>query len=207
VVLAHCNSLAAEDIELFGAQGVGIAVVPFTNENIVNGPCPAVELLKAGANVTISTDGTAPYCSYDLFKEIGRAMWTQWERFDVQRMLPPGKALRMVTIDAARALGLGDQIGSLEPGKRADIILVDFNRPHLVPSTAIARLLAFYVNGNDVHTVIVDGKVLMEDRQVKSVDQDAVLKMARREAARAFERFDVEPYLEESDDFWEGWTY
>jgi cytosine/adenosine deaminase-related metal-dependent hydrolase len=134
-------------------------------------------------------------------------MWTQWERFDVQRMLPPGKALRMVTIDAARALGLGERIGSLEPGKRADVILVDFNRPHLVPSTAIARLLAFYVNGNDVETVIVDGRVLMEDGQVVTVDQDQVLERARRAAARAFERFDVEPYLEESEDFWEGWTY
>jgi len=207
VVLAHCNDLTEAEVRLLGEQEVNVALVPFTAENIVYGPCPAIELLQAGANVTISTDGTAPYCSYDLFKEISRAMWAQWSRFGDYRLLPPGKALRMVTIDAARALGLDDQIGSLEVGKRADIILLDFQRPHLVPDSTVPRLLAFYVNGNDVDTVLVDGRILMQDRKVLTVDEGAIIEMARQEAERAFERFDVAPYLEMGPDFWLGWRH
>jgi cytosine/adenosine deaminase-related metal-dependent hydrolase len=207
VVLAHCNDLAEDEVRVLGEEGVNVALVPFTAENIVHGVCPAIELLQAGANVTISTDGTAPYCSYDLFKEISRAMWAQWTRLNDFRLLPPGKALRMVTIDAARALGLDDQIGSLEVGKRADIILVDMNRPHLVPRSTVPRLLAFYANGNDVDTVLVDGKVLMQDRQVLSVDVGAILDGAREAADRAFSRFDVSPYLETDEDFWLGWRH
>jgi len=207
VTLAHCNGLAEEEVRVLGEEGVGIAVVPFTHENILYGPCPVIELLQAGANVTISTDGTAPYSSYDLFKEVSRAMWTQWTRFGNQRVLPAGKALRMVTLDAARALGLDNLIGSLEPGKRADIILVDFSRPHLIPEASVPRLLAFYVSGNDVDTVLVDGEVLMQDRKVRSVDEEAVMEMARGEAARAFARFDISPYLEINEDFWQGWRY
>jgi len=207
VVLAHCNGLAEDEVRLLGEEGVNVALVPFTAENIVHGPCPAVELLQAGANVTISTDGTAPYCSYDLFKEISRAMWAQWTRLGDFRLIPAGKALRMVTIDAARALGLDDQIGSLEIGKRADIILVDMNKAHLVPDSTVPRLLAFYANGNDVDTVLVDGKVLMQDRKVLSVDEESVLEGAREAAARAFARFDVSPYLETNENFWLGWRH
>ena len=207
VVLAHCNGLAEDEVRTLGEEGVNVALVPFTAENIVHGVCPAVELLQAGANVTISTDGTAPYCSYDLFKEISRAMWAQWTRFGDFRLIPAGKALRMVTIDAARALGLDDQVGSLEMGKRADIILVDMNRPHLVPDSMVPRLLAFYANGNDVDTVLVDGKMLMQGRKILSVDEASVLEGAREAAARAFARFDVSPYLETDESFWLGWRH
>lgn len=207
VAFAHSNGLAEEEIETLGRHHTGICVVPFTHENIYYGPCPVIELLQAGANVTISTDGTAPYASYDLFKDISRAIWTQWMRFEDQSLLPPGKALRMVTIDAARALGMDHLVGSLEPNKRADIILVDFNRPHLVPSVSIPRLLAFYTNGNDVETVIVNGKILMQDRQVLSVNEKDVVQMARDEARMCFERQDISMYLKTDEKFWKGWTY
>jgi 5-methylthioadenosine/S-adenosylhomocysteine deaminase len=207
VLFAHCNGLSDVEVRVLGENRVGIAVVPFTHENILYGPCPVIELLQSGANVTISTDGTAPYCSYDLFKDISRAVWTQWTRFEDQTLLPAGRALRMVTIDAARALGVDHLTGSLEVGKRADIILVDLARPHLTPSASVPRLLAFYANGNDVDTVLVDGRVLMQDRKATSVDEDAVVGMAREEAARAFERLDISAYLEMTDSFWRGWRY
>jgi 5-methylthioadenosine/S-adenosylhomocysteine deaminase len=207
VAFAHSNGLHEEEIQVLGEAGCGICVVPFTHENILYGPCPVVELLDAGATVTISTDGTAPYCTYDLFKDISRAIWTQWMRFSSQHVLPPGKALRMVTIDAARALKLDHLVGSLEVGKRADIITVDLSRPHLTPTVAVPQLLCFYANGNDVDTVIVDGKVLMRDRKVLSVDEQAVLEMAREASARAFERFDISPYLEMDENFWGSARY
>ena len=92
-------------------------------------------------------------------------------------------------------------------GKRADIILVDLARPHLTPRVFVPRLLAFYTNGNDVDTVIVDGNILMQGRVVVSVDEAAILEMAQEEAARAFERLDISAYLETDDNFWHGWEY
>jgi cytosine/adenosine deaminase-related metal-dependent hydrolase len=207
VAFAHCNGLTQEEIETLGSQATGICAVPFTHENIYYGPCPVVELLQQGANVSISTDGTTPYCSYDLFKDISRAVWTEWMRFRDQSVLPPGKALRMVTMDAADVLGLGHLVGSLEPGKRADVILVDFNRPHLVPGTLIPRMLVFYTNGNDVESVIVDGKILMQDRRVISVDEEDVVQRAREESQKAFERQDISGYLQMDRDFWMNWRY
>jgi cytosine/adenosine deaminase-related metal-dependent hydrolase len=113
----------------------------------------------------------------------------------------------MVTIDAANVLGLGPLVGSLEPGKRADIIVVDFDRPHLLPGKLIPRLLAFYVNGNDVETVIGNGKILMQDRRVLSADQEEILEFARQQAQTAFERQDIRAYLETDKDFWMSWKY
>lgn len=207
MVLAHCNGLAPREVQVLGEQRIGIAVVPFTHENLWYGPCPVVELLQAGAVVTIATDGTAPYTSYDLLKEVPRAMWAQWSRLGDQRALPPGKALRMVTIDAARALGLDAHIGSLEPGKKADLILLNGARPHLTPLLGVPRLLAFYATGHDVDAVVVDGRILLRDGKVQSVDEEEVLAMAGEAAARAFARFDPAPYLEVDRDFWRGWRY
>ncbi len=163
-LFAHSNGLGPAEVAILGETGTGIAVVPYTHENLWYGPCPAVALLRAGANVTIATDGTAPYASYDLLRELPRAVWAQWSLLDDQAVLPPGKVLRMATIDAAHALGLGDEIGSLEVGKRADLILINLDRPHLTPQTNVPRQLVFFANGADVATVIVDGRTVLEDR-------------------------------------------
>ncbi len=207
VVIAHGNGLQESEIEVVGGTRSNVASVPSTTENISYGYAPIIELLEAGANVTISTDGSAPRFSFDLWKDIVRAMWHQWVVHGTQRVLPPGKALRMVTIDAAHALGMGDQVGSLEAGKKADVILIDFNRPHLTPKTFVPQLLTYYVNGNDVDTVLVDGKVLMEGGQILSVDVQEVIDLANEEAERALVLTDLKPYLKMGRDFWHGARY
>jgi cytosine/adenosine deaminase-related metal-dependent hydrolase len=211
-LLAHSNGLGPREVALLGESGTGIAVVPYTHENLWYGPCPAVALLRAGANVTIATDGTAPYASYDLLRELPRAVWAQWLLLDDQTVLPPGKVLRMVTIDAARALGLGDEIGSLEVGKRADLILIDLDRPHLTPHTNLPRQLLFFANGADVATVIVNGEVVLQDRHATQVDEAEILAHAAEEAQRAFARSNLPPaalapYLMMDEQFWTGWSY
>jgi cytosine/adenosine deaminase-related metal-dependent hydrolase len=207
VAFAHSNGLLPEEIEILGEKKAGICVAPYTHENLNYGVCPVIELLKSGCNVSIATDGTAPYCSYDLFKEISRAIWAQWVQYKDQSLLPPGKALRMVTIDAAKVLGLDQLTGSLEIGKRADVILVDLNQPHLTPSVMIPRLLTHYVNGKDVETVLVDGRILMENREVKCADESKILAMARKEAEKSFELIDLAPYLIMGRNFWQGYRY
>ena len=207
VLLAHCNGLAPSEIGVLGDTGTGISVVPFTHENLYYGPCPVIELLEAGAVVTITTDGTAPYTSYDLLKEVPRAIWSQWQRFEDQRVLPPGKALRMITIDAAKALGLDHEIGSIEVGKRADLTLFDLSRPHLVPNVFLPRQLAFYASGSDVDTVIVDGEVLMRHREVLCADENEIVGQARQEASRAFSMYDIGSFVKTDEGFWTGARY
>jgi 5-methylthioadenosine/S-adenosylhomocysteine deaminase len=207
VVVAHGNGLKPSEVEVIGRTRTNVATAPSTAENMWYGYPPVVELLEAGANVTISTDGSAPRFSFDLFKDIPRAMWHQWMRFKTQAVLPGGKALRMVTIDAAKALGMDDEVGSLEPGKKADVILVDLDRPHLTPMTYVPHLLTFYVNGNDVDTVLVDGKVLMEGKRVLSVDVHEVMELATEEAEKAYALVDLEDFKPSDKEFWHGTRY
>lgn len=207
LVIAHGNGLKESEVEVIGAARCSVATAPSTGENIWFGFAPMVELLDAGANVTISTDGSAPRFSFDLWKDIPRAIWNQWVAHGSQRVLPPGKALRMVTIDAARALGIGDHVGSLEAGKKADVILLDFNRPHLTPQAFVPQLLTYYVNGNDVDTVLVDGQILMEGGRILSVDVQEIIDQAKQEAERAFTHVDLEPYLQMGSDFWHSARY
>ena len=207
VVIAHGNGLTPSEVDVIGKTHSNVASAPSTAENIWYGYAPIPELLEAGANVTISTDGSAPRFSFDLFKDISRAMWHQWMRFSTQDILPGGKALRMVTIDAAKALGIDNEVGSLEKGKKADIILVDLNRPHLTPATYVPHLLTFYANGNDVDTVIVDGKVLMKDEKILSVDVEKVMELARTEAEKSFDLVELEDFKPSDRTFWHGTRY
>jgi cytosine/adenosine deaminase-related metal-dependent hydrolase len=207
VVIAHGNGLKSSEVKIIAENKANVATAPSTGENIWYGYAPIIELIEAGANVTISTDGSAPRFNFDLFKDISRAMWHQWIRFETQAVLPAGKALRMVTIDAAKALGMDQETGSLEVGKKADIILIDLKKPHLTPLTYVPHQLAFYVNGNDVETTIVDGKVLMENYEILSVNSDEVLDLAKVEAEKAFDLIDLEDFKPNGAEFWHGVRY
>ena len=207
VVIAHGNGLKQTEVEVIAENQANVATAPSTGENLWYGYAPIIELIEAGANCTITTDGSAPRFSFDLFKDISRAMWHQWMRHETQAVLPGGKALRMVTIDAAKALQINHETGSLEAGKKADIILVDLNKPHLTPATYVPHLLTFYVNGNDVDTTIVDGKILMENTKVLSVDPDEVMNLARVEAQKAFEIIDLDDFKPRDEGFWHGSKY
>ena len=204
VVIAHGNALTPSEIQTVGRNKSSVATAPSTGENIWYGYAPVLELLEAGANVTISTDGSAPRFSFDLWKDITRAMWNQYVKHSDMRVLPVGRTLRMVTIDAAKALGIDDQIGSLELGKKADIIMIDLDKPHLTPQTFIPNLLANYVNGYDVDTVMVDGEILMESTDIKSVEVSDVLENARREAEKSYQYIDLTKYTSAEEPFWHG---
>jgi 5-methylthioadenosine/S-adenosylhomocysteine deaminase len=117
-------------------------------------------------------------------------------------VLPAGKVLEMVTVDAARALGMEKDIGSLEPGKKADIILIDWWRPHLVPMNMPLYRVAYFANGNDVSTVLVNGRILMRDRRVLSVNEDSVLTLAQREADLAIRRAGLQGLTATPEGFW-----
>lgn len=210
VVLAHCNGLTAKEIEVISQTDTKIATAPSATEPTRHGRCPVPDLIKSGVCVAISTDGAAPHMSYDLFLSMRNEILIQRYHEQDPSYLPAGKALRMITIDAARVLGLEKEIGSIEVGKQADIILIDTNRPHYTPLRDIPQLLVYFGSGHDVTTAMVQGKILMEDRIVKTVDESEVVRFARAEIELAFQRFEslgysLDRYLNTGEDFWTGY--
>ena len=108
----------------------------------------------------------------------------------------------MATIEAAEALGMEDEIGSLEVGKKADLIVIDMHRPHLYPPDMLVYRVAYFANGNDVETVIVGGEVLMLEREVLTVDEAEVLDLAQQEIRAALERTGLEHLVVTPESFW-----
>lgn len=205
VIFGHANGLTDLDVSIMRQQGCAAAAVPFAPWNTYLGACPVVKLIQNGVRVAIATDGAAPYFVSDLFIGLHRTMFLQWMENHDMSLLPSGRTVRLATVEAAALLGMEDEIGSLEVGKKADVILVDINQPHLTPFKDPANMIAWYVRGNDVDTVIIDGAVVMEGRQMLTVDEEAVLEFAREEIEKSFERVDVSEYLHHDEDFWSGW--
>ena len=200
-LLSHATGLTDEEIALVARTGTKIVHNP-SAVAAIRERFPLIELLDAGATVMLGSDGVAPDRSYDMFRHMFQAMRYHRFHFRDPKVLPAGKVLEMVTVDAARALGLEREIGSLEPGKKADVILVDWWRPHLVPMNMPLYRLAYFANGNDVSTVLVNGRVLMRDRRVLTVDEDSVLTLAQREADAAIRRTGLERLMETPAGFW-----
>jgi 5-methylthioadenosine/S-adenosylhomocysteine deaminase len=192
--VAYDNGLEAEEVRVLGAHGCGIAAVAFTHENLWYGMAPIPALVRAGCPVAVTTDGAAPYSSLDLWRELARTAWNQWLAADTQSVMPPETLLRMVTLDAARALGMADRTGSLAPGKDADLIVLDLNAPHFGAVHDLPASLALYATASDVRDVVAKGDVLLRRRVPTRVDAKSILAGAREHAARAAERVDLAPY-------------
>jgi cytosine/adenosine deaminase-related metal-dependent hydrolase len=130
-----------------------------------------------------------------MFRHMFQAMHYHRFHFRDTNVLPAGKVLEMVTIDAARALGWEDEIGSLEVGKKADMIVVNLRQPHLMPNFMPVHRLVYEAVGNDVETVIVDGRLVMEHGKVLTVDEEAVFDAAQAEALALVQRAGLEPHM------------
>lgn len=185
-VLSHCVDLTEADFAALRGSGASVSHNPSAIMSII-GRCPAPELIEAGINVCLSSDASAPDRGYDMFRHMAQAMHYHRRHFRDPSVLPEGKVLEMCTIDAAWALGLGSDLGSIEVGKKADIVLIDGRKPHLYPPVMPLTRLTHFCSAADVDTVIVDGRVLLQGRRAH-LDVDDILDAARREADRAFER-------------------
>ncbi len=203
VVLAHCTGLSDEELHILKDTGTHAAHCPRARRMYsFNARCAVPEMIDLGVSVVLGTDGSSPDRSFDLFQDMKLAMTIQRLHFKDPWVMPPGKVLEMATIDAARAVGLADEIGSLEVGKKADLILVDMWKPHLLPVFMEVHRVVYEATGQDVDTVIVDGNILMEGRHVLSVDEDAVLTFAQREAEKVVEVAGVQPFMQMPERFW-----
>jgi 5-methylthioadenosine/S-adenosylhomocysteine deaminase len=184
-ILAHCIHLTDAEITLLSKRGAVAAHCPVSNLKLGDGVAPIPQMLNAGVQVTLGTDGPASSNDLDLWKVLRVAAILHRGIREDPRLTPARRVLRMVTIDAAKALGVEDRIGSLQIGKRADLILIDLNRPHLVPVFDIYSLLAYAVGRDDVSTVVVNGQVVVRDRQLMTCDKTATMAAVREIASEA----------------------
>ncbi|MBF9232299.1 amidohydrolase family protein [Microvirga alba] len=200
-LLSHSTDLTAEEIRIVADTGTHIAHNPSAIASIL-GRCPVPELLEAGANVCLGSDATAPDRSGDMFRHMQQCMHYHRTYFKDPTWLPPGRVLEMCTIDAAKALGMDKDIGSLETGKKADVVLLDLRRPHLYPLNMPVFRLIYFANGNDVDTVIVDGRIAYQGRKATFVDEDEILDDAQRETEAMLDRTGFHHMLETPTMFW-----
>jgi len=182
VLAAHCVHLSDEDVRLLAKGRVSVAYNPVANMKLGMGAPRIAELLKLGLTVGIGTDGPASNNSLDMFESMKAAALLQKVLYKDSAVLPAETVLRMATIDGAKALGVDGSVGSLEVGKRADLILVDSEKPHLTPTHNLYANLVYSARGSDVDTVVVDGKILMEGRRVKTLNEAQVMRNAQRTA-------------------------
>jgi 5-methylthioadenosine/S-adenosylhomocysteine deaminase len=183
-IAAHVVWPTAAEIPILVRRKVGVIHNPTSNMKIASGISPVAEMLAAGVRVGLGTDGAASNNDLDMWEEMRLAAFLQKvDRMDPE-VLPADTVLSMATTGGATAIGLGDSIGSLEVGKRADIIQVAFDDVHHVPTYNVVSHLVYVTDEQDVASVIVDGQVLMLEGEILTIDTDRVTAEATAIAAR-----------------------
>ena len=179
VVGAHCVWVDAADMSILAHYGVGCTHNPSSNMKTASGVMPVPELLAAGVRVGLATDGAASNNNQDMFEEMDLAAKLQKIARRDPRALPAEQVVEMATIGGARALHMEKEIGSLEPGKQADIIVVDTTAPHATPMYNVYSELVFALKASDVKTTVVGGKIVMEDRHMLTLNEPEILAKAQ----------------------------
>ncbi|WP_312112430.1 amidohydrolase [Brevibacillus reuszeri] len=187
VLLAHAVHLTSSDIQLLHGMKGGVSHNPVSNLKLACGIAPVTEMIANGITVGLGTDGAGSATTLDMFAEIKAAIWLQKLGHGDPTVLPAEQALRMATIESAKLLGIDHEVGTLEAGKRADLILLDLNKPHLQPIHDLHALAAYSVTGADVDTTIVNGQILMRHRQLLSMSWEEVRTQSAKRAARLVE--------------------
>ena len=182
VALAHCVHVDDDEIAILKRTNTNVVHCPSSNLKLGSGIAPVKRMLEEGISVSLGADGAACNNRLDMFTEMRTAALLQ-KALHGPEVLPAKRALRMATIDGARALGLGSEIGSLEIGKRADVIVLRLDSLHSTPYPGdLASAITYAAQASDVETVVIDGRLVMRDRKLLTVDESSVLNEANREA-------------------------
>ncbi len=182
LVACHAVVLSQDDIDLLKRYDVKVSHNPESNMKLASGVAPVPALIESGVCVGLGTDGCSSNNNLDLFAEMDTAAKIHKVHQMDPTVMDAATVLRMATIKAARVLGLEAAIGSLEVGKLADLIVVDTAKPHLTPMYDPISHLVYAVRGSDVRHTIINGRLVMHDRQLASIDLDKVLFQARQQS-------------------------
>ncbi len=191
VVFAHGVWLTENEWRLLASKGASVAHCPSSNMKLASGIAKVPEMMSAGVNVSIGCDGGPSNNSYDMIREMKTASLLQKARTMNPLSMNAETVLEMATLNGAKALGLHDQIGSIEPGKRADVIVVTMQKPHLIPTFNPVSHITYAALGSDVDTTIIDGKIVMENRHVTTLDERSIIENASERATKLLERAEI----------------
>ena len=181
VVAAHCVWLSDEEIEIIKKNGVKVSHNPCSNMKLASGVSPVSKLIENDICVSIGTDGASSNNNLDLIEELKTASLLQKVSTLDPNVVNSHEAIAMGTIKGAEALGLSDEIGSIEVGKKADIILIDTNSANMVPdSSTLTSNIIYSANGSNVDTTICNGKILMENKKLTVLDEQEIYEKARK---------------------------
>lgn len=183
-ILAHCIHLPPDEIDLFAARGVTVAHCPISNLKLAAGIAPIVPLQRAGVPVTLGTDSAQSSNDLNLWNDLRLAPILQKTVHGDPTRMPAPDMVKMVTCDAARHLGLGANIGSLEPGKRADIILLDLDMLHAQPLYDIYAQIVYALGRDNVSTALINGKIVLRDRVLQTINESEMMGQVRELAAK-----------------------
>ncbi len=184
VLAAHCVHVSPKDIEIMKEYQVRVAHNPGSNLKLASGIAPVPQLLEQGVCVALGTDGAASNNNLDMFEEIRlAAMIHKVNAFD-PLLVPAKTAVEMGTLQGAKAVGLEGQIGCIAPGFKADITLLDMHAPHWYPRNDRFSLMAYSAGAGDVHTVIVNGEILLNNKQLTTIDEEELFYQIQKRSMR-----------------------
>lgn len=181
VVLAHCVHLNEAEMEILSRTGTHIAHCPSSNLKLGSGIARIPEMIQRGISVSLGADGAPCNNRLDVFTEMRTAALIQ-KAIHGAETLPALQVLRMSTINGARAMGLDNEIGSIEVGKRADLILLNIDHLHTTPHPDPVSTVVYASQAADVETVLIDGRVVMRDRELTTLDEKSVVREAAAQA-------------------------
>jgi len=184
LIAFHCVCLDDEEIRIFSERGCKVVYNPESNMKLASGFAPVSRMIREGVCVGLGTDGCASNNSLDMFQEMDTAAKLEKVRHLDPTLMPAETVVAMATRQGARVLGMEEITGVLKAGMKADIILIDLNRPHLTPMYNPYSHLVYAVNGSDVKTVFIHGKMLMKDRKLLTLDEEEIMQRVCRIAVR-----------------------
>jgi len=187
VIGAHLVHIDEEDIRILKQYGVNAAHNPTSNLKLGSGISPVHKMLDAGVNVALGTDGTASNNNLNMFEEMHLAALIHKGVAQDPELVTARQAFMMATVNGSRAVGFGDETGILKPGMKADMILLDMDKPHLCPVNDPFSAVVYSAQASDVDTVIVDGNILMEKRELKTIDEERVMFEVRKHSGMLLE--------------------
>jgi 5-methylthioadenosine/S-adenosylhomocysteine deaminase len=191
VVLAHCVHVNAQELDLLADAGTHVAHCPSSNMKLGSGVAPVAEMLERGVSVSLGADGAPCNNRLDIFTEMRTAALLQKVNRGADA-LPAASVLRMATMGGARAVGLDGEIGSLEVGKRADVTIIDLERLHMTPRPDIVSTIVYAAEARDVRTVLIEGRLVLEDGELKTLVERDVIAEANRQQRLLVERSGIE---------------
>lgn len=184
VLAAHCVHLNEEEIGILQRHKVGVAHNPESNMKLASGIAPVPRMLESGIAVALGTDGASSNNNLDMLQEMRSCALLHKVNTMNPTVLPAYLALEMATANGAISLGMGYELGRLEPGYRADMIIMDLKEAHMIPRYDLLANIVYSAQASDVNSVIIDGRIVMENREIKTFDEQEVLAKARETARK-----------------------